>query len=330
MTYLTGTALFANIIQFSDYVIPRTVKKIQDEIQEIDPKKRLLGQFIIDPVDLDGFFNNEYGDYRNLLVITANIIKCTPEQSRHIYSFDTNWFGAYYYDYPDLDVPVEKDFCCFINRIEPNRQSWLYQLIRRNLFDRGFISFNGVTKQYKNNEFYGMDPKEAFEHSFQKYNSIFAPEHKKIKNSIPYKNFADTGDLLPVMLGSKFSLILETHFNDNRLISISEKTFPCLQVPRPWLLFGAQHSVEQLRKTGFDVLDDVVDHSYDKIADHIQRQVAILDQCEKLVDIDLNKILSRCKQAAKHNKKLLLPMKETWHEKVMQDYEQAKQQCLNL
>jgi len=300
-------------------------QKIANEIKEIDPSRSLFYKFG-DPVDYDTFFNS---NYHKALILTTNIVDFPPELARHIYSFDPCcWTAIYLQDYPDLDVPIEKDFCCFINRLEPNRQSWLYQLIRRNLLDRGFVSFNSACI---NPEFRSMTPTQAFEYSFEKYNSIFASEHEKIKHNIPYKNFVEIdGDLLPAILGSKFALILETHFSDNRVISLTEKTFTHLQLPRPWIVFSSQGSVNYLRKLGFDVLDDIVDHSYDNISDHIQRQVAILDQCQQLADIDIHSVLPRCKQAVEHNKKIMAAFNENWEEKILRDYELAKQQCLAL
>jgi hypothetical protein len=138
-----------------------------------------------------------------------------------------------------------------------------------------------------------------------------------------YKNFKDTGDLTNIVLASKFSIVLETFFHDNRIITYSEKIFRCLQLPRPWVLYSSQYGINRLRQLGFDVLDDQVDHSYDHVADTIQRQVAILDQCQLLVNQPLN--LARCQQAADHNKSLLKSLKDNWLVNIQQDFELAYQ-----
>ena len=325
MAYFTGINMVYAAEQAGRHMFWLQAEKITKEVNAIDPNKQILYKASLgDPFDYDTFFK---GDYHNTMVLTTNIVNFPPELAKHVYSLNPCWVAIFCQDYPDLDVPIEKDFCCFMNRIEPNRQSWLYQLIRRNLLDRGFVSFNGLTR----NPFKGMSATEAFEYSFQHYNSIFAVEHEKIKDKIPYKNFVEVnGDLLPQMLGSKFAIILETHFSDNRIITLSEKIFTYLQLPRPWILFSSQGSVDYIRKLGFDVLDDIIDHGYDNTADAIQRQVEILDQCQTLVDIDILNILPRCKQAAEHNKKIMLALKDNWAEKMLQEYKQAKQQCLSL
>jgi hypothetical protein len=238
----------------------------------------------------------------------------------------------YYFDYPPNTISIQKDFNCFINRFDIFRQSWIYQLIRRGLFDQGFISFNGDmdANRIPSVEYNGLSPQEAFELSFQQFNSIFVEEHEFIKNQIPYKNFEDTGDLTSVILASKFSIVLETSFHDNRTITYSEKIFRCLQLPRSWVLFSTQYAVENLRQLGFDVLDEIVDHSYDTIADPVKRQIAILDECEKLVAINVPDILSRCQQAVEHNKSVLKSMNDVWEINIMEDFKQAQQRLMDL
>jgi hypothetical protein len=238
----------------------------------------------------------------------------------------------YYFDYPPNTISIQKDFNCFINRFDIFRQSWIYQLIRCGLFDRGFISFNGEmgVGRVPSPEFLELSPQQAFELSFQKFNSIFAAEHEVIKNQIPYKNFEDSGDLTEIIMASKFSIVLETFFHDNRITTYDEKIFRCLQLPRPWVLFSTQYCVENLRKIGFDVLDDIVDHSYDQLEDIIQRQMAILAECKNLVSLDMPTVLNRCQQAADHNQYLLKSMSDAWLLNMMEDFKQAGQKLLAL
>ena len=151
-----------------------------------------------------------------------------------------------------------------------------------------------------------------------------------IKNLVPYKNFEDKGDITPVILASKFSIVLETFFHNNKVITYSEKIFRCLQLPRPWVVYSSQCAVENLRAMGFDVLDDIVDHSYDLVADPIERQVAILDQCHRLLDIKINDVLSRCVQAATNNSLLLKSMQSVLLENFEQDFKNAEEQLRNL
>jgi hypothetical protein len=299
---------------------------LDKKIRSIDPNKRFLEMWV-DGILFDDFFSE---DYSKKLVITNNIVQCSDKQAKHIHTVDPSYYGQYFFDYPDSTIEIQKDFNCFVNRYDISRQGWLYQLIRRNLFDRGFVSFGGEVEHGRipSEEFAGLTPSQAFELGFQLHNKIFAAEHEIIKHQIPYKNFKDTGDLTNIVLASKFSIVLETFFHDNRIITYSEKIFRCLQLPRPWVLYSSQYGINRLRQLGFDVLDDQVDHNYDHVADTIQRQVAMLDQCQLLVNQPLN--LARCQQAADHNKSLLKSLKDNWLVNIQQDFELAYQKLLAL
>jgi hypothetical protein len=301
-------------------------QQLDKEIKSIDPDKN-LSEMWTDGIPLDDFFGD---DYSKKLIITNNIVQCSAEQAKHIHTVNPSYYGQYFFDYPNTTVEIQKDFNFFVNRYDVSRQSWLYQLIRRNLFDRGFISFGSEVRPnaLPGEEFAGLDPSQAFELGFQLHNKIFATEHEIIKHQIPYKNFEDTGDLTNIVLASKFSIVLETFFHDNRIITFSEKICRCLQLPRPWILYSSQYGIDYLRQLGFDVLDDQVDHSYDHIADAIQRQVAILDQCQLLVKQPLD--LARCQQAANHNKSLLKSFKDNWLVNIQQDFDLAYQKLLAL
>jgi len=68
-----------------------------------------------------------------------------------------------------------------------------------------------------------------------------------------------------------------------------------------------------LRSIGFDVLDDVVDHSYDQQDSFVQRQSIILDQAQRLCDLDMRPdVLQRLTQAARHNRNLVKGFNESW------------------
>jgi hypothetical protein len=255
--------------------------------------------------------NIRYVQKNNLIAITNSIVSSTYGNTNSIVRVNDSFYGVYYHPYQIYHHFPSKDFNCFINRMDVFRQSWLYQLIRRNLFDQGYVSFNmDITRMPANQ---GLTQIEAFEKQYQEYNSIFKKEHQQIKNQVPYKNFKDTGDLTNIVLDSKFSIILETYFDNNNVVTYSEKIFRCLQLPRPWILFSHQHAVSHLRKMGLDLLDDIVDHyKYDSIENAVERQVVILDIIEQLVLIDIDSCQQRLITAAQHNQSILKQFSETW------------------
>jgi hypothetical protein len=258
--------------------------------------------------------------------IIALCAKLTPE-------FKNAWQGKVY----ELSVPwmaefsgkiltnfenlsIEKDFACPISRLDPIRQSWFYLLIQKNILDRGFVSFNLDTSRSSEN-IKDMDPLIAFEKLYQDYMLNFSSEHKIAKQIVPYRNFPANENLDEVLMKSRFNIILETYFSCNDQIMITEKTIRSLRLPRPWLLYGAAGSVAQLRKWGFDTLDDLVDHSqYDDIENPIERQTKILELAQQLLDFDTVANWQRLKTAAFANNEVLARWKNAFPQAVFDDF----------
>lgn len=93
---------------------------------------------------------------------------------------------------------------------------------------------------------------------------------------------------------SYLHVVCETHFRSchDRLF-FSEKIIKPLIFLQPFVLFGAPHSLKQLKKMGFETFSPVIDESYDDIEDDDQRLIAIVNQVEQIIslsDDDLNNL----------------------------------------
>lgn len=253
----------------------------------------------------------------NKIMLTNNHVLPSAKNSNKIVEFGQSWYGMYAGAPNVVYRSPSKNFNCFINRMDPTRQSWAYQLIRRELFDQGFISFNmDISRHILNGECKPTDtPMDVFENQFQKYCAIFVNEHEVLKQIVPYKNF-ESERLSQIIIDSKFGIVLETYHVDNNFITFSEKIFRQLKLPRPWVMHAQKGAVDYLRKIGFDVLDDIVDHGYDEIDFTINRQSAILDQCEVLAKLDVDRCMSRLQKAANHNIALLNEFYSQWKQDI--------------
>lgn len=252
----------------------------------------------------------------NQLLITNNIIQPGVLSPGQVRLLPQSFWAGFYSTVMHYDAGLQPQYAynCFINRMDPTRQSWLYQLVRRNLFDLGLISFNMDISRHIGLGHYHKtaQPMEIFDDQFERHCKIFQAEHDYVRSKIPFRNFDDS-NLNNVVMQSKFSLVLETYFEDNRYITYSEKVFRCLKLPRPWLMFAMKGAVAGLANMGFDVLHDVVDHDYDNIDFLIDRQVAILDLCQHMINIEYTPALTqRLNQAAQHNQTLLDQLKQSW------------------
>jgi hypothetical protein len=190
-----------------------------------------------------------------------------------------------------------------MNRICVFRQSWFYQFVRRNLLQNGNVSFL----------LHQLAPprgKELYEANFRG-NEIFEAEHNLMRDHVPFINF--TNDLDQAIVDSQFSLIIETYFDFPDTIAFSEKIFRALQLPRPIMLYSMPGSIKVLRDYGFELFDDIVDHSYDSEPNVIKRQIMILDQlCNWKNRSFTEQNLIEFEQRSKHNKNLLKDLRSLW------------------
>lgn len=249
------------------------------------------------------------------------------------YSTDQyNWTGPSYWHIYLLDKPVTQEVIptyrmnALMNRVAPDRQRLLYRIYQHNLHENSIISYNaqgderyythhGTIEQRRNN-FKNTHPATA---SDEAGNAVYAMLVNKIPLTIPYH--ADRAAML-----SLWTIVPET-YSINELCGFSEKIFRALQTPRPWVLWHGQGGVHTLRKAGFDVMDDLIDHSYDTIRNPDERQTAMLMSiCNNTKNY--NQMKDRCYRAAEANRELLMHFERKWPaqlEKLLQGTSSSNQ-----
>jgi hypothetical protein len=273
-----------------------------------------LNSGFIDAVDLNKVAEL-CNEFEKIFVITEQNLTRLPVNAE-LCKLPTEFYGCYYSEQIPNGQLIEKDFNCFINRLDPLRQTWFYMLYDRKFLDRGYVSFNAELR--KNLPYPGNTYQEVFDSYHCDYLSSFDYIKDEITSIIPFKNFVDNNDLFSTTLATKFSIILETYPERTDAKVFSEKIFRSLQLPRPWLLFAATGCVDRLRYLGFDVYDDIVDHGYDLFDTeilYVARQESILAQAKDLLDLKMTTaLLVRLQQGADHNRKLL----STWYSKWQQ------------
>ena len=271
---------------------------------------------------IDSCFPEQYQNQNSQVLLTNNWIAPDALDTSRYESLNPWFFGVYHGNHAQDDIEPTKAFNCLIRRMDPNRQSWLYQLVRRRILDQGHVSFNmDISRHIMNGDAEPTEsPHKVFQRQFENHCGIFAPEHEFIKHLVPYRSFSNDWTMEQVIMNSKFSLVLETYFIDPRMITVSEKTVRCLKLPRPWIVFSTRGTVNFLRQQGFDVLDDVVDHSYDIIDNDIDRQVSLLNLTQQMIQQPWTPdLLARCKKAADHNSQLI----EYWHKNFYREIKDA-------
>jgi hypothetical protein len=263
-------------------------------------------------VDSLFFGNPEVLDYTdNDVIITDNVplIDVTCQQLSVLPEF----WHIYKCNLLFQDCTPTAGYNCFMNRIGGDRSQVFYELIRRNILDKGIVSFNcwRPGDGHKIND---------IDYTVVNYNWQYAQadlfryevEHQKGMALIPYCSINESNGLAQCVIDSNVSLVLETYTSDSHIV-FSEKIFRALQLPRPWLLYCSPGSIALLKQHGFDVLDDYADVSYDNIIIHGDRLQAILDQLESFITRKYTEQdYQRFAQAASHNQTLLATFAHKW------------------
>jgi hypothetical protein len=80
-------------------------------------------------------------------------------------------------------------------------------------------------------------------------------------------------------------VVLETLFDDSRW-HLTEKTLRPIACGKPFLLAATPGSLQYLRNYGFETFADVIDETYDTIADGAARLDAVIQEMKRIADLD--------------------------------------------
>ena len=186
--------------------------------------------------------------------------------------------------------PVTKKFINLSRKIRTHR--YIFQIL---LFYRGLNECFYLSQPTTKEPLHLSD----IEQTFSKYGFIvdsamrlaIADWQKALPLLVDWDKNTDINDtmltlgttLLPYFETSLFHVVGETLFKDNEIF-ITEKSlkpFYYFQLP---LWVAAAGTVAALRTCGFDVFDDIIDHSYDSIEDNASRLIAVVNEVSRLND----------------------------------------------
>jgi len=253
-----------------------------DHWQQINTLCQDLGKicFVITDnlIDIDDFEFVKFFSYPKLLGVTSAYkdIEFTPTQPNKLYN-------------------------CFIQRVDSVRQTWFYFLHQNNLLDQGYVSL--LLKQLSS--YSSLTGQALFDHIHKKYqlNALphFEEAYQKMRDQVPYRNFEEKNNLLPLILDSKYSLVLETYAIDDDCMRwcFTEKSLRSIQFPTVSLLFLQKHGIQKLKELGFEI-GSYMDSIDDQPWQHRQRLLIeiLANDC---IDIDWKQLYNQ----SKHNQSLL-------------------------
>jgi len=272
----------------------------------------------------------------NDIVITDNVF-CRPVNCTMI-PMPESWRGIFSY-VPKIVHEPDRSFVLSVNRITPERmhifldtvQHWRHpcRVIGEEI-PQGYMSFRCVPMNVNLPETFPEDQSQKLWHStweeldFDK--SYIQPFYERFSESGDYRFVNHDLKFDEVMQRGMLNMTIESYCFDH-VITYSEKMMRALSMPRPWVAFGSQFMIAQLRVMGFDVMDDLVDHSYDEI-EFGERKMrtysyAAVTAAETLKWPDIR---DRCYQAAEHNQQIL----QSWSQNWKNDYAQWRSNLLDF
>jgi len=250
---------------------------------------------------------------RDTMVITDNFLNC-PAIYR-VYRIPQSFYGIYSYVPDNLDWTPDRDYTFAVNRQDYKRMQVLLQLHQNMGFDSGYVSFNCQIGGKR------VAPAEVRRRAFvDEATAHSATDQEKtaflnLSTRVPVKNHDLAHDR--AYNQSWLSIIVETYSSDN-VISMSEKIFRCLVTPVPWIAYSGRYTIAKLRELEFDVLDDIVDHSYDRLLEAQHKMSNFTGCAQKTIshvkNLPWDQIKSRCQAAAHHNQTLLAKLSRVWNE----------------
>jgi hypothetical protein len=148
--------------------------------------------------------------------------------------------------------------------------------------------------------------------SFNYPKSYLKYKQKKIRKKLPAEYDANLSVENPVhddniekYTSSYVHIVSETYFeNSKQRMFFSEKIFKPMVFLRPFVLFGQQHSLKNLRDLGFKTFSNYIDEGYDDIENDQERFYTALESSKKLItmsDNDLQNLLKETFPILLHN-----------------------------
>lgn len=296
------------------YPCERDIKNCLHDVSTV--RNDVLTLFIDGRLDL-------LDDSSHHTVITDHQIAADRYPHKTVLRLPDSIHGIYFIPDPVPLQPIDRDFNLFINRADVHRLWWFYKIIELDLLDRGYVSYIGSTKRSSRPELTAAQFVDALHQQY--FFPHNATAYEFARQRVPYQNFEDRGDLRGQMTRSKVSIVIETYIDRPDLASFSEKIFRAIQTPRPWVLSAATGTVDRLRKLGFDVFDQYIDHDYDSLCtslDMTARNDLILQQVMRIKDMTVtDAVLQDWHQRYRNNMEILA----NWHARWKQDFREFLQ-----
>lgn len=238
---------------------------------------------------------NQVG-FNKPIIVTTSLIRYnnnpTPHESIRYFPFWTLWSATQGYQFSDH--PKKYRASC-LNGSYWNHRILTYLLLsKRNYFNELVFSFG-----HRDNIQDVMTDLQLTSEEWEQYQQL--PPSVEFNKSDATIGI-DISINHPAYLETYINLVTETNIRGSTAF-VSEKTFKPIRAGQLFVLVAAKGAVQYLRDIGLDTFDDVIDHSYDLIADDRARIAAAIESLDQLMKLDLEKVFGSVKSRLISNAK---------------------------
>lgn len=231
-------------------VLDKTCEHIHNEQQVIDIKNKLAKHSLLDKAIV---FDN-----------TADETYFEKHGVRHLYSEFYLWNYLVLADRPNPNTKnITHKWLCMNNFAKEHRWGIISALHNNSIIDQVLWSFRDTSKYFPNN------PYAHYEFPVPTY--IDQPLQKEGNQNSQAKHFDQNLNLNDIYGQVDYTIVTETDFEEPYITSCTEKSYLSMFYETLPIIVSVPGTVELLRNQGFDLFDDIIDHSYDNIADDVNR-----------------------------------------------------------
>ena len=244
-----------------------------------------------------------------LLVVTDNILNFDNLSCVKFFSYPKLLGVTASYNNNLTVAAPTKLYNCFIQRVDSTRQSWFYFLHQNNLLDQGYVSL--LMKQLSS--YSNLTGVELFDYIHSHYQLDALPHFEQAywhtRAQIPFQNFKEINNLLPYILDSKYSLVLETYATDDdrNQWCFTEKSLRAIQFPTIPLLFVQRGGINILKSLGLEI-NNAADQ-LDQLPWQERQQHLLKILIDDSVDFNANLLYNQ----SQHNQNLLRSWKTEYN-----------------
>ena len=192
-------------------------------------------------------------------------------------------------EYLPLVRTSSKVFICFNNLFTEKRSyrlNLVARLLDKNLQDYGYISLGQHNQKERiKQELFSEACLLSKDTKKLVYKNLMQDSHQLVIDTEEHSGFLSADDDLDVLTQAMFHVVTETVYYDEKL-HLTEKIFKPIVARRPFFLVAAPGNLAYLKSYGFKTFDQWIDESYDLEPDSDQRVIKIVNELERLCQLD--------------------------------------------